>query len=367
MTRLYILADDSMQGRETGTLGNVKATTYIAGELRKIGLQPAGDDGTYFQTIQFIVRKLNSNASTRISGAQLARNVVAILPGSDPVLRHQYVALGAHSDHLGTTTHPVEHDSLRVFNHFARPLGAEAPPEPLTPATIRRIDTTLARLRRQDGTLHHPRPDSIYNGADDDASGSVALLEIAQYLASLPIKPRRSILFVWHTGEEEGLLGSTWFTDHPTVPRDSIVAQLTMDMIGRGDASDHAGGGPHHLQLIGSRRLSTELGDLVERVNRTGHHDFVFDYSLDAPGHPARVYCRSDHYSYARYGIPVTFFTTGIHPDYHQVTDEAEYIDYAHLARVASLVSDVAVHVADLDRRLAVDHPKPDPHGSCKQ
>jgi hypothetical protein len=140
-----------------------------------------------------------------------------------------------------------------------------------------------------------------------------------------------------------------------------------MDMIGRGDSADIAGGGPQYLQLVGSRRLSTELGDLVERVNAEGRHGFTFDYSWDANGHPANIYCRSDHYMYARFGIPVTFFTTGEHLDYHQLTDEAEYIDYDKLARVAGLVQDVARHVTDLDHRPVVDKPKPDPEGKCKQ
>ena len=188
--------------------------------------------------------------------------------------------------------------------------------------------------------------------------------------------PKRSILFIWHVGEEKGLLGSTYFTDHPTVPRDSIVAQLNMDMVGRGDAWDRTGvdkagkslhGGPNYLMLVGSRRLSTELGDIVERVNTEAKHGLVFDYSFDANGHPDNIYCRSDHYEYARYGIPIVFFTTGLHSDYHQVTDEPEYIDYDHMAKVVNLVDDIAMHVAALDHRPAVDQPKPDPRGRCQQ
>ena len=121
---------------------------------------------------------------------------------------------------------------------------------------------------------------------------------------------------------------------------DSIVAQLNMDMVGRGAAADIPGGGPNYLQLVGSRRLSTELGDIVEQVNREGNHNLKFDYSIDADGHPANIYCRSDHYEYARYGIPITFFTTGLHSDYHQVSDEPQYIDYVHMSRVANLVAD---------------------------
>ena len=158
------------------------------------------------------------------------------------------------------------------------------------------------------------RRDSINNGADDDGSGSMAVLEIAQAMVAMKPHPKRSILFVWHTGEELGLLGSRWYTDHTTVPRDSIVAQLNIDMIGRGAAIDIKNGGPLYLQLIGSSRLSTELGQLIEAKNKARKQPFIFDYTFDANGHPENIYCRSDHANYARYGIPITFFTTGTPP-----------------------------------------------------
>lgn len=519
MTRLYIFADDSMMGREAGTLGNVKGTDYIAGQIRQMGLVPAGDNGTYFQTIPLKTRAISPSSTFSVGGAPLtfgtewvasgasaitnsnvpvvyggilgdsvhmlpqgaaagklvvfrmpadastralrgaarsaagavavgivgidqfmpfltrpatfvddpsnaprmtppptiiissaaasklfttpwdqlapgtagktasiniamnitpspypARNVVGIIPGSDPQLKGEYVAVGAHNDHIGMNNRPVDHDSLRIFNHIVRPQGAENTGKQATPEEQTQVNAQLAAWRTA-----HPnssRPDSISNGADDDGSGSVAVLEIAQKIASLNPKPKRSILFVWHVGEEKGLLGSAYYTDHPTVPRDSIVAQLNIDMIGRGDAWDVTGvtkdglptrGNNDYVQLIGSRRLSTELGNLVETVNTTGKHNLKFDYSLDANGHPLNIYCRSDHYEYARYGIPITFFTTGGHSDYHQVTDEPEYIDYPHMARVANLVEDVAVNVADLDHRIVVDQAKPDPHGACRQ
>jgi len=138
-------------------------------------------------------------------------------------------------------------------------------------------------------------------------------------------------------------------------------------MIGRGEASDMPGGSPEYLQLIGSRRLSTELGDIVEAVNKTYSSPFKFDYQFDAAGHPEQFYCRSDHYEYARYGIPIVFMSTGGHVDYHQVTDEPQYINYPHLAKVASFVADVAQRVGDLDHRVVVDKPKPDPKGRCVQ
>jgi hypothetical protein len=292
-----------------------------------------------------------------------ARNVVAILPGSDARLEGEYVAIGAHNDHIGFDHEAVDHDSLRAFNAVVRPGGEDDPPRDATPQEMTRIRSILDSLRR----IHAPRLDSIYNGADDDGSGSVALLEIAEALAKAPVRPKRSILFIWHAGEEEGLWGSEYFTDHPTVPRDSIVTELNMDMIGRGRADDVKGGGAGYLQLIGSRRLSTELGDLVEAVARTEPVHFRFDYQYDANGHPQQYYCRSDHYEYARYGIPIVFFSTGGHRDYHQVTDEAQYIDYDQLARVAKLVEDVAVRAANLDHRLRVDKTKPDPQGQCVQ
>jgi Zn-dependent M28 family amino/carboxypeptidase len=301
------------------------------------------------------------------------RNVVALLPGSDPALRGQYVAIGAHNDHVGYTHQPVDHDSLRALNMVARPQGADSPaPGTLTDEQQARVRVLIDSLR----ALHPARQDSIFNGADDDGSGSMSVLEIAEAFATAKQKPKRSILFVWHTGEEAGLYGSAHFTDHPTVPRDSIVAQLNMDMVGRGGANDVTGetkggdlthGGPGYLQLVGSRRLSTELGDLIEQVNRDNKLGFSFDYSMDANGHPQNIYCRSDHYEYARYGIPIVFFTTGGHSDYHQVTDEPQYIDYDRMAGVASLVYDAAWKVADLDHRVVVDKAKPNPKGACVQ
>jgi Zn-dependent M28 family amino/carboxypeptidase len=268
----------------------------------------------------------------------------------------------------------VAHDSMYIVNHLFRTSGADDPDPQLTPEQQRQVNQQLAEVRRRTGGAS-AREDSVYNGADDDGSGTVSALEIAEYFASRP-RPKRSLVFVWHVGEEEGLYGSEYFTDHPTVPREQIVAQLNMDMIGRGAASDVTGqakeggllhGGPGYVQLVGARRLSTELGDLAETVNRTGRHGLRFDYAMDANGHPQNIYCRSDHYEYARYGIPIIFFTTGGHADYHQVTDEPQYIDYDRMAQVAGFVADLATHLANLDHRPVVDHPKPDPHGNCVQ
>ena len=360
-SRLYLYADDSMMGREAGTIGNYKATAYIAAEVKRLGLEPAGDNGTYFQNIK--------STSARFAGSanpDYARNVIAILRGSDPVLKDEYVAIGAHNDHIGVRQTAVDHDSLRAYNVELTRLGA-----PVWDRNSRaRRDSLKAIIHINVDSIRKLRParrDSISNGADDDGSGTVTVLEIAEALAAMPVKPKRSILFVWHTAEEKGLLGSKWFTDNPTVPRGQIVAQLNMDMVGRGSAADIAGGGPDYLQLVGSRRVSTELGDIVEAVNAASPRPFKFDYQYDANGHPERIYCRSDHYMYARYGIPITFFTTGLHPDYHQVTDEPQYIDYEHMTRVADLVRDITLKVANLDHRPKVDKPVGDPAAACVQ
>lgn len=279
------------------------------------------------------------------SGPAPARNVIAILPGSDPALRGQYVALGAHSDHDPLTAVPVDHDSLRLRN-------------------AERQKTTSALLAR---ATYPARLDSIKNGADDDGSGTVALLELAEQLASAPAKPRRSVLFVWHVAEELGLWGAEYFTSNPTVPLDSVVAQLNLDMVGRGGADDIEGGGQKFLLVVGSRRLSRDLGDVIERVNAGRQFSFLFDYSWDTDGHPQRIYCRSDHALYARHGVPVTFFFTGLHLDYHQVTDEPQYIDYEKLANVTGLVHDVTLALANRDGRPRLDAPKPSPTAACRQ
>jgi hypothetical protein len=302
-------------------------------------------------------------------------NVIAILPGSDARLRGEYVALGAHNDHIGYAARAVDHDSLKAFNLAARriylSLDAEGD-EVLTPEQTAEYRRRVAEIRVNVDSLRRLRParrDSINNGADDDGSGSMGLLEIAENLAAMPVAPRRSILFVWHTGEEKGLTGSRWFTDHPTVPRDSIVAQLNIDMIGRGATTDdQRHGRAGYTGVIGARRLSTELGDLLDAVNARQPLPLHLDPALDANGHPQNIYCRSDHASYARYGIPIAFFFSGLHGDYHQVTDEPQDLHFANYARITGLVRDLALRVANLDHRPVVDKPKPsDPNAPCQQ
>jgi hypothetical protein len=292
-----------------------------------------------------------------------ARNVVAVLRGSDPKLRGQYVSLTAHNDHVGFDHAPVDHDSLRAFNRVIRPMGADSPLRPATTDENARIRVILDSLRKRNPA----RQDSIRNGADDDGSGTASILEIAERMAGERGRLGRSILFVSHTGEENGLVGSGWFTDHPTVPRDSIVAEIDQDMVGRGTAADLPDAGPTYLEVIGAKRLSREFGEQLEAANAAQPQPFVFNYAYDAPGHPLQYYCRADHYNYARYSIPAVAFSRGEHLDYHQVTDEPQYIDYEDMARVSNMVHDAALRISTMDHRPKLDAPKADPHAVCRQ
>jgi hypothetical protein len=291
-----------------------------------------------------------------------ARNVVAILPGTDPKLKGEYVAIGAHSDHVGFAAAPVDHDSVRLYNAALRTQGLEGQSRTPSAEDQALLHTLLDSLHKLNGV----RRDSINNGADDDGSGSVTLLEIAEAFAKSPRKPKRSIVFVWHVGEEKGLWGSDYFTRYPTVPRDSIVAQLNMDMVGRGKAEDIPLGGRDFVQPVGWRKISTELGNLAEKVNTSESTPFHFDLQYDAAFQPNNIYCRSDHANYARFGIPIVYFTTGLHRDYHQVTDEPQYMDYPHMAGVGQYMYDLGVAVANLDHRPVVDGNRPkDPFARC--
>jgi Zn-dependent M28 family amino/carboxypeptidase len=229
-------------------------------------------------------------------------NVAAVVRGRDQRLNKSYLAYGAHYDHIGI-------------------------------------------LRREElGEKANPL-DSIANGADDDGSGSVALLAIARQMQLN--RPRRSVLFVWHVAEEKGMLGSAYFTEHPTVPIDSIVAQFNADMIGRNEANT--------LALVGPRAapnyLSWRLGMIVDSVNRAYPIPFRIDRQWDDPDNPEHIYQRSDHYNYAKKGIPIVFFTTGLHRDYHAVSDEASKIDYDKMSRIARLMLDAGYAVANRTSR----------------
>jgi len=269
-----------------------------------------------------------------------ARNVVAVLPGSDPTMAAEYVLVGAHNDHVGTNTNPVDHDSLRAVNMVTRPQGANDPACRPNAVQQQKIDSLIKRAR----SIRAPRLDSVMNGADDDGSGTVVMLEIAEQFAKE--KPKRSIIFVSHQGEEAGLLGSRWFTDHPTVPLKSIVAAHNMDMLGKGRADQVKFGGPNSVQMLGSRRLSREFGDIIDSVNSTRSEPMAIDKTWDVIENPMNRFCRSDQVNYVFNDIPVTYFSLGYALDYHQPTDEPQYIEYEHSARLGRFIHDVMFAIA---------------------
>lgn len=276
------------------------------------------------------------------------RNVIAILPGSDPARATEYVLVGAHNDHNGTNPAAVDHDSLRAFNRVMRPQGGNDRPGRPTAEQQHRIDSLIARAR----SIRTPRRDSVMNGADDDGSGTAVLLEIAERFVTE--KPARSIIFISHVGEEAGLLGSRWFVDHPTIPRDSIVAAHNMDMVGKGRVTDVKFGGPASVQTLGSRRLSRVFGDIIDSVNAISAEPMAIDRSWDVPANPLNRFCRSDQVNYVHSNIPVTYFSLGYAIDYHQPTDEPQYIDYDHAARLGRFVHDIMTAVANRKDRPAI-------------
>jgi len=281
-------------------------------------------------------------------GTSPARNVIAILPGSDPARASEYVLVGAHNDHNGVAATAVDHDSLRAVNTVTRRQGANDPACRPNADQQRRIDSMIAHARR----IRPPRRDSINNGADDDGSGSMVMLEIAERFAKE--KPARSIIFISHQGEEGGLQGSRWFAEHPVVPLENIVAAHNMDMVGKGRVTEVKYGGPSSIQMLGARRLSREFGDIIDSVNAVRAETMAIDRSWDATTNPMRRFCRSDQVNYVRKNVPVVYMSLGYTQDYHQVTDEPQYIDYDHAARLGRFVYDVMWAIAVRKDRPAI-------------
>ena len=277
-----------------------------------------------------------------------ARNVIAMLPGANPALAAEYVLVGAHNDHVGVNPAAVDHDSLRAVNTITRRQGANDPACRPTETQQHQIDSIITRAR----SIRPPRRDSIMNGADDDGSGTVVLLEIAERFATET--PARSIIFISHVGEEAGLLGSKWFTDHPTVPLKSIVAAHNMDMLGKGRADQVKFGGPNSVQTLGARRLSREFGDMIDSVNAVRSEPMAIDKSWDVVANPMNRFCRSDQVNYVYHEVPVTYFSLGYAQDYHQPTDEPQYIEYDHAARLGRFIHDVMMAIANRKDRLAM-------------
>ncbi len=272
---------------------------------------------------------IDVDADYAVVRTRLTRNVVGSVPGTDPALKDTFVAFGAHYDHIGY---------LEGAGGAGRGVGL--------------FSSTCPGQERDT-----PRAgDVINNGADDDGSGTVAVMALAKAFALGP-KPKRSLLFVWHSGEEAGLYGSRYYADHPIVPMDRLAAQLNIDMIGRNRCDDPKEA--NTVYLVGSDRISSELHNLNEDANGALPRPLELDYELNDPADPESIYTRSDHYSYASKGVPIIFYTTGLHRDYHYVTDEVAKIDFTKLARVTELVYATGARVANLGHLPVRDNKGP--------
>jgi hypothetical protein len=311
----YILRNDTpvlpppptKSGREfVAFLAGPRLVEAIARAMKKGESYLAGAKGMPLQPSN-ISASASINMVATVKDAPETYNVVGILEGSDPTLKREYVVFSAHYDHLRTSS-----------------------------------------------------TGEVFNGADDDGSGTSGVLEIAQAFSVGPRSPR-SIMIIFHTAEEVGLLGSLYNTDYePAVPLDRLVANFNIDMIGRSreegndDPRDKELTDKDSIYIIGADKLSSELNRISEETNAETAR-MRFDYTYNDESHPQRFYYRSDHYNYAKHGIPIIFYFTGVHRDYHRPTDDIEKIDFAKMERISRLVFATGWRVANLAHRLPVD------------
>ena len=303
---LNILASDSLEGRETGKKGQKMAADYIMNHFKNIGIPPYKNN-SYYQKfrvknsrhmckcddcdVDFLKKILRKNKYIK------GENVLGFIEGTD--LKEEIIIITAHYDHLG------KHE------------------------------------------------EKIYNGADDDGSGTVAVLEIAEAFMLAKKEgcgPRRSVLIMPVSGEEKGLLGSKYYTDHPIYPLEKTVANLNIDMIGRIDDWHENG---DYVYLIGADMLSQELHDISEQTNEQ-YIGLDLDYTFNAEDDPNRYYYRSDHYNFAKNNIPVIFYFNGVHEDYHKTTDTVEKIDFQKIETITRLVFLTAWELANRNQRIVL-------------
>lgn len=278
------LADDRREGRATGTAGNDSAAVWLARRHAALGLRPLPGGDSYLQ--RFVARSAQMAHAGTPDGAA-TQNVLALVPGRDPSLRGEYVVIGAHFDHLG---------------------------------------------RSPAGALDPEARDAIRNGADDNASGTAALLELARMFSARPA--RRSIVIAHFSGEELGLLGSQWFVDHPPVSMDSVVAMVNFDMVGRLR---------NEKLIVYGVATARELGGIVDSANTAPR------LAVSAVGDG---FGPSDHSSFYAKGIPVLHFFTDLHDDYHRASDDVERIEADGEARVVAMAERVVRAIADRPARL---------------
>ena len=308
---LYIYASDEFEGRNTGAKGQKKAVEYLRNFYIENEIEPGDPDKDYFQKMKLNLRRGNE-------GEVDSENVIAIIKGSEKP--DEYLVLTSHLDHVG----------------YGR-------------TGSRSRDAYIGEVKER-----------IHNGADDDGSGTVAMLEIAQAFKEASKKgkgPKRSIIFLHVTGEEKGLLGSAYYADNPIYPLANTVTNLNLDMIGRIDPT-RKGDKREYIYIIGSDHDSQDLHTLSEQTNlETVNIDL--DYRYNAKDDPNRFYYRSDHYNFAKNGIPIIFYFSGTHPDYHLPSDTPDKIEYDLLELRSKLVFYTAWNIANRDKRIAVD-PKPE-------
>lgn len=287
---LYVYASDYFQGRETGAIGQKRAVDFLREFYKNRDIKAAKGTEDYFQKMLLTINK--KKVATE--------NVVAIIEGSEKP--DEYIVISSHLDHIGI------HDG------------------------------------------------QINNGADDDGSGTVSMLEIAEAFQKAVEDgkgPKRSIVFLHVTGEEKGLLGSKYYTDNPLYPLANTIANLNIDMVGRTDPKRKSSN-PDYIYLIGSDRLSTELHELSERVNKATVN-IELDYTFNAHDDPNRFYFRSDHYNFGKNNIPVIFYFNGTHADYHKPTDTVEKIEFDLMKTRAQLIFATAWELANRKNRIKMN------------
>jgi Zn-dependent M28 family amino/carboxypeptidase len=290
-TDLYIYASDEFEGRDTGEPGQKKAVEFLKKEYQKMGIPSAYGTDNYFQKIPVAYFEGKSKNDSE--------NVLAFIEGSEKP--EEILVLSAHLDHIG------KHDG------------------------------------------------KIYSGADDDGSGTVALLELAEafHKAKTDGKgPKRSILILHVTGEEKGLFGSRYYAENPVFSLKNTIANINIDMIGRVDPEHKEN--PNYIYVIGADRLSTGLDEAVTKANKS-IKDFTLDYKYNDRNDPQRIYYRSDHYNFAKKGVPAVFFFSGIHEDYHKPSDTPDKIDYPLMTKRTKLIFHTAWELANSDERIKVD------------
>ena len=289
---LYVYASDEFEGRETGEKGQKLAVEFLREFYKENKIAPAENTEDYFQKLRLKLRG-------KVDWVE-SENVAAIIKGSEKP--NEFIVLTAHLDHVGK------------------------------------------------------RGEDIYNGADDDGSGSMALLEIAQAF-KIAVKdgfrPKRSIVFLHVTGEEKGLLGSKYYVENPLYPLEQTIVNLNVDMIGRVDPQRELKN-TDYIYLIGSDRLSTQLHEVSEQINsETVNLDL--DYKFSDPEHPERFYQRSDHYNFAKKNIPVIFYFSGTHEDYHGTGDTPDKILYDIYTTRTKLIFHTAWEIANMEETIKVD------------